>query len=57
MPNISIRSHAIIDYEIGVLLILLSFVIQYLDNPDEDELAEHLPHAMKGPTYARRSHH
>jgi transposase InsO family protein len=35
MPNISIRSHATIDYVTGVLLILLPFAVPYLDNPDK----------------------
>ncbi len=33
MPNISIKTHAIVDYLTGVLLILSPFVIPYPDNP------------------------
>lgn len=33
MPSISIKTHAIVDYLTGVLLILSPFVIPYPDNP------------------------
>ena len=39
MSDIFIRSHAIIDYVTGALLILLPFAIPHLDKFDEDDRA------------------
>jgi hypothetical protein len=47
MPDISIRSHAMIDYVTGALLILLSFAIPYPDQFDEDD------RALTGPSTCR----
>lgn len=33
MPNISIKTHAVVDYAAGVLLIASPYVIPYPDNP------------------------
>jgi hypothetical protein len=47
MPDIFIRSHAIIDYVTGALLILLPFAISYPDQFDEDD------RALTGPSTCR----